>query len=411
MQIQLDQLISQTLEELKKLGMKKSTIKSYRYSAYSPIRNYCVQQRTTRYEPATLDAFLFYQKKRLENKEISKRHYRRLRRAVLMLQDFYQHGTIQWEHYNTGTQYQSNDYFSLCLKQFLNAQHISKGTIATLKSSILQFFCYIERNGHCNFNTLSPMDVKDYLIETAETHQGSMGNVLYALRLFLGYLKENSLIPMDFNPVLNRPAHRKKRILPCFTHEEVEAILKQIDTGTKEGKRDYAILFLASHTGLRAIDIANLRLTDLDWGNDTIRIVQRKTGRSLVLPLETDTGNAIAEYILDARPESDSEYVFLRSFAPYKKLSDVGSMGNILEKYRKRATIIRNPFDGKSFHALRRSMGTWMLESGVPLTLISQVLGHKEQDSTKQYLSMDHERLAACALDFQGIPVGGGLFL
>jgi len=56
MQIQLDQLISQTLEELKKLGMKKSTIKSYRYSAYSPIRNYCVQQRTTRYEPATLDA-------------------------------------------------------------------------------------------------------------------------------------------------------------------------------------------------------------------------------------------------------------------------------------------------------------------------------------------------------------------
>jgi integrase len=130
-----------------------------------------------------------------------------------------------------------------------------------------------------------------------------------------------------------------------------------------------------------------------------------------VLPLETDTGNAIAEYILDARPESDSEYVFLRSFAPYKKLSDVGSMGNILEKYRKRATIIRNPFDGKSFHALRRSMGTWMLESGVPLTLISQVLGHKEQDSTKQYLSMDHERLAACALDFQGIPVGGGLFL
>lgn len=408
MQIQLDQFICQTLEELKKLGMKKSTIKSYHYSAYRPIRNYCVQHGTNCYEPATLDAFLSSQKKRLENSEISKRHYRRLRRAVLMLQDLSQYGRLQWDRYSAGATYKTNEYFSLYLKQFLEAQHVSKGIIATIRSYILQFLCHIEHDGHSDFSTLSLKDVKDYLTAAAETHQGSMGNVLYALRLFLSYLKENSLVPMDFNPVLNKPARRKKRILPCFTHEEVEAILKQIDTGTKEGKRDYAILFLASHTGLRAIDIAHLRLTDLDWVNDTIRIV---TGRSLVLPLVTDTGNAIAAYILDARPESDSEYVFLRSIAPYRKLSDVRSVGDILEKYRKKAGIIRNPGDGKSFHALRRSMGTWMLESGVPLTTISQVLGHKEQDSAKQYLSMDHERLAACALDFQGIPVEGGLFL
>nr|WP_269746165.1 site-specific integrase [Syntrophaceticus schinkii] len=200
-------------------------------------------------------------------------------------------------------------------------------------------------------------------------------------------------------------------MLPCFTHEEVETILKQIDIDTKEGKRDYAILFLASHTGLRAVDIANLRLTDLDWVNDTICIVQRKTGRLLILPMETDTGNAIAAYILEGRPESDSEHVFLRTMAPYRKLSDVGAVGNILQKYLKKAGLTRSPGDGKSFHGLRRSMGTWMLESGVPLTTISQVLGHKEQDSAKQYLSMDHKRLAECTLDFQGIPIKGGLFL
>ena len=410
MQIPLERLIKNVLEELKKLGMAKLTIKSYTYSAYSPIRNYCARNGTTCYEPATLNAFICFQKKRLENSKISEKHFRMLRRAVLMLHDLYQHGTLQGCRYDSGSKYEISEYFGLCLKQFLEAQHLSKGTISQLRSNILRFLYHIEHAGHRDFSAILPEDVRDYILAAAEKNKGGMPNVLYALRIFLNHLRSNSLVSKDFQPVLNKPARRKKRVLPCFTHEEVEAILGQIDTNTKQGKRDYAILLLASHTGLRSIDIANLRLSDLDWLNDSILIVQKKTGRPLVLPLETDTGNAIAEYILEARPESTSEYVFLRTRAPYRKLADCGSLDNILEKYLKSAGILRQPGDGKSFHALRRSMGTWMLESGVPLTTISQVLGHKEQDSAKQYLSMDHERLASCALDFQEIPVGRGIF-
>lgn len=411
MSVQLDSLISQALEELKKLGMKKSTIESYRKSTYGPILNYCVRNGTTHFEPDILDSFISSQKHRLENKEISSRHYRKLRKSIIMLHELTQYGTLQRGRYSSGSAYKTNEYFSQCLKHFLDSQHVSKGTLSYLRSCLLQFLCHLDNSGYNEFHLLSLEDVKNYLIVAAETHAGSMGNVLYALRLFLGYLKEHSLVYQDFNPVLNRPAHRKKRILPCFTHEEVESILVQIDTATIEGKRDYAILFLASHTGLRSVDITNLRLTDLDWINHTIHIVQRKTGRPLLLPLETATGNTIARYILDARPNSDSEYVFLTTLAPYRKLSDVRSIGNILEKYRKRAGIPHHPGDGKSFHALRRSMGTWMLESGVPLTTISQVLGHKEPDSAKQYLSMDLKGLSSCALDFEGIPVKRGASL
>lgn len=411
MKIQLEQLIFQTLEELKMLGMKKSTIKSYKYSAYSPIKNYCVQKDITWYHPPTLDTFLSFQMNRLENSEISKRHYRKLRKAVLMLQDIHQNGKLQWGFNTQGSMYTTNEYFTFCLKQYLVSQQLSKGTLSTNKSIILQFLNHIERNGHCDFSKLSPKDVRDYLTVIAERNQGSMGNVLYALRHFTDYLRVNSLVNKDFKPILNKPSHRKKRLLPYFTHEEVEIILNQIDTSTNKGKRDFAILILASHTGLRSIDIANLRLTDLDWNNDSIRIVQRKTGRPLVLPLGTNIGNAIATYILNARPESDSEYVFLRTVAPHKKLSDTRTLGGILEKYLHKAGITRKPNDRKSFHALRRSMGTWMLESGVPLTTISQVLGHREQDSSKQYLSMNHKGLAECALNFQGIPVERGIFL
>jgi site-specific recombinase XerD len=324
MQIPLKRLVENVLEELKRLGMSKLTIKTYKYSAYSPIRNYCARNGTTCYEPATLNAFICFQKKRLENSEISEKHFRMLRRAVLMLHDLYQHGTLQGCRYDSG--YEISEYFGLCLEQLLEAQqHLSKGTIYQLRSNILQFLYHIEHGGHRDFSAISPEDVKNYLLAAAEKNKGGMPNVLYALRTFLDYLRSNSIVSKDFQPVLNKPAQRKKRVLPCFTHKEVEAILKQIDTSTKQGKRDYAILFLASHTGLRSIDIANLRLSDLDWLNDSIHIVQRKTGRPLALPLEPDTGNAIAEYILEARPGSTSEYAFLRTRAPYRKLADGGT--------------------------------------------------------------------------------------
>lgn len=409
MQLLLDQLITQALDELAKMGMTKSTIKSYQYSAFNPVRNYYRQHATERYEPAILASFLAFQRKRQENHEISKRHYRQLRKAVQMLEDIHQYGTLQCNRHSEA-KYKTNEEFSDYLQMFLESQSVSKGTLAHIRSNIRHFLCYLESYGHRDFGRLLPIDVVDYLSVAAESHSGSMGNVIYSLRLFLSYLKEKLSLPSDFNPVLDKPAQRKKRILPCFTHEEVEVILSKINRDTRMGKRDYAIIFLASHTGLRAIDIANLKLTDLNWDNDTIQIVQRKTGRSLILPLEADTGNAIVEYILGGRPESDSDYVFLRTIAPFQKLSDVRSVGNILEKYRRMAGINKRAGDGISFHALRRSIGTWMLESEVPLTTISQVLGHKEQDSTKQYLSADHQRLAACALDFQGIPLKRGTY-
>jgi len=144
MQMQLDQLISQGLEELKRLGMKKSTIKSYKYSAFSPVRSYCVRNGTTNYEPVLMDEFLSSQKERLENNEISKRHYRKLRRAVLILKDLSQHGNFQSGRYNTSSTYKINEYFSHHLKKFLESLNLSKGTIANQKTNILQFLNYIE---------------------------------------------------------------------------------------------------------------------------------------------------------------------------------------------------------------------------------------------------------------------------
>lgn len=69
-------------------------------------------------------------------------------------------------------------------------------------------------------------------------------------------------------------------------------------------------MIIAIYTGLRRSDIANLRLNNIDWEGDRIKIVQGKTGNPVALPLRPVVGNAIYDYITKERPQSDSPYIF-----------------------------------------------------------------------------------------------------
>ena len=227
--------------------------------------------------------------------------------------------------------------------------------------------------------------------------------VMAALRSFLVFLKDEQLIEFDIRLITSiKPAMRRK-VLPAYTHEEASAILTSVNRETGLGKRDYAILLLAKKTGIRTIDIANLRFDNLDWQNNTINIIQHKTGRALSLPLAPDVGNAIAEYILNDRPDIQSNYIFLKHKAPYAKLCERGSLGHIVNKYMKLGEVDNS--GRKGFHSFRRSVATSMLETETPITTICQVLGQVKPDSIKPYLSLNDQKLRFCALDLQGIEV------
>ena len=101
------------------------------------------------------------------------------------------------------------------------------------------------------------------------------------------------------------------------------------------------MMLLAARTGLRSVDIVNLKFSEIDWKCNEITIIQHKTGKALSLPLFPDVGNAISEYILKGRPKSDSEYIFLTVKPPYRKLTDHGN--NIVQKYMKNVGITCNP--------------------------------------------------------------------
>jgi integrase len=164
--------------------------------------------------------------------------------------------------------------------------------------------------------------------------------------------------------------------------------------------RDAAITLLALTTGLRACDLVGLRLGDIDWRAGTIGIVQQKTGNPLMLPLPPLVSAKLAEYVLDQRPDSDDDHVFLRAKAPHTGLADHASIYQVTATTF-RAAGVSGVKVGTS--VLRHSAASRLLRAATPLPTISAVLGHADPNSTNVYLSVDRERLLECVLP---VPAG-----
>ena len=160
------------------------------------------------------------------------------------------------------------------------------------------------------------------------------------------------------------------------------------------------MIMLAYTTGLRGCDIVNLKFDSIDWDACELRLVQEKTNIPVSLPLDTKTGNAIADYILHARPKCKSEYIFLRVLRPYTK---IGSMWTVIAKYAHIALGKDRKMNGP--HAFRRGMGRQLLEANIPAPLICDILGHSSSASLRQYTASSLEKLKVCAGTISAIPI------
>ena len=168
------------------------------------------------------------------------------------------------------------------------------------------------------------------------------------------------------------------------------------------------MLLLAARTGLRPVDIAGLRLQDIDWAQGQITLTQHKTGALLTLPLLADVGEAIADYLLHGRPAGVAdEHVFLRTHAPYVSLAPLSDLYWVAAAAFARTTTSPRNGTGRGFRVFRASFATRMLEDGTSLPVISGALGHRGIDSAKHYLAADERHMRDCCLDFTGIEPRG----
>ena len=249
-------------------------------------------------------------------------------------------------------------------------------------------------------------DLADFLVYCSQyMKKGSLSNVRTYVRAFHRYLLEHDLSSIDASAIGSAPIVRGKKVFPCTTLEELALILRQVNRAAPLGKRNYAIILLGAFCGMRAADIVNLKLTDIDWVRGEIRMAQQKTQEFLTLPLMQAVGEAIKDYILYGRPETDSAYLFIRITSPHVKLTNGIAIMHLFNDYQKKAGIARTPHDGKGFHSLRRAMGTNLVYAKLPLEAVTQVLNQRDPNAAKQYIHLDSEHLKECALDLNGIEV------
>ena len=147
--------------------------------------------------------------------------------------------------------------------------------------------------------------------------------------------------------------------------------------------RDAAITLLSLTCGLRACDVIGLRIADVDWDSMSIGLVQRKTGNPLTVPMTGPLAARLASWLLDERPATDDDRVFVRYKAPHVALRGHSSVYEAISRVMRHAGLGRR---GGS-RLLRRNAATRMLEAATPLPTISAVLGHADPDSTRVYMA------------------------
>ena len=171
------------------------------------------------------------------------------------------------------------------------------------------------------------------------------------------------------------------------------------DRRLPQQQRDYAIVRCLVDLGLRACEVAALRLDDIDWKNGTLTVRTGKSQRSDVLPLPSATGRAIAEYLHKARPATESRAVFVRHRAPLHLPVNASVIRSVVRQAAVRSGLSHRLH---SPHRLRHTAATRMLHRGASLKQIADILRHRSLDTTAIYAKVDVPRLAAIAQPWPG---------
>jgi integrase/recombinase XerD len=230
--------------------------------------------------------------------------------------------------------------------------------------------------------------IRDGLLDHARSarsvHYPKM--VSSALRLYLRHLAHRGLAAPDLDRAVPTAKTWRLASLPRYLEPDaVERLIASCDPETPGGRRDRAILLLLARLGLRARDVADLRLADIDWRAATIAVCG-KGRREVRLPLPQDAGDALIAWLTGPRPAASGDTVFARLLPPFDPVSS-GVVGGVVRRAVERAGVENAPSRGS--HLLRHSAATAMLRGGATLDAIATVLRHRSTDTTAHYAKVD----------------------
>ena len=404
-QMPLDELIEAILQSMEEARYYAGTIRNFQHK-FSRLLELAAQREEKQYSAELGQAFI-EDRSYARNKDYCHSRYLYHCRCVNFIESYICDGKVDWSVKKLKPQYslKSAD-FSNAKKSFeslMVSNNLSKNTKDGYRRLVHYFLKYLEDKGYCSLFQICNGDVVSFIVMVCKEHYQptSLNSHLPGLKMFLNM----SEVTRRFEIELPERLQRKREILKVYSDEEHERILQYLEDSDIP-IRDRAICLIALETGLRAIDICNLKLESIDWQHDCIHIVQEKTKHAIEIPLKASYGNAIADYLLSERPTSESEYVFLQQNAPFAPINSHSVCYKLLRKAVAAAGVESNGrINGTRI--TRHSMATRMLRNGIPLSVISAALGHGDPNSVMIYLSTEDAKLAECTLP---LPKAGGAY-
>jgi integrase len=401
--ITLYEIIQHSLDILEKeVELSPSSLKVVASRSFKPISDFFTEKHEICYSESLLNALKEFYHEQLETEMISRNVYNVRIRGIRIVQEVFNNGTFSWNGPPAKAKAVLPENFESIVAGVADS-NCSVRKNQEVQTVIRRFLLSLSFLGIDDISQVETGHIQMFLSDISKSRTKSMDQVICSLRKLDSYLTRSGMQGLPYSGLLMAPRARERKVYPCMPQDDIKLILESIDRNTSIGKRDYAMLTLAANSGIRAGDIANIKLSDIDWRKNEIHILQGKTQISLSLPLQKNVGVTLANYILNGRPESKSPQIFLRNLAPYQGFKDGVSVACVLRRHMKIAGVSHKPGDGKTMHGIRRMLGTQMTMGGVPITTIAQILGHQNVSSAKAYISLDIEGLRKCALGFDSI--------
>jgi integrase/recombinase XerD len=309
-----------------------------------------------------------------------------------VLRRFYKHNNILTEPYFMEI---SDRFKSYCI-----AKSYSRVTVDHYVKKSERFMDYLASQKVIDCKTINLELIHSYIRTLAGYTYKTVEQNICSIRAFFRFLLESGEVQVDFaakTPMVQ--ARKQTRIPSVWTADELKKLIVAIDRGSPKGKRDYAIILLACRLGMRCLDIKHLKMEDFHWEEKKLVFTQSKTKTPLSLPLTSEVGWAVIDYLKYGRPKIDSPYVFVKHMAPFGPFAEDDHLSQIIKTYMNLAhlpTLKKK----RGMHSLRHTLASMLLEQDTPLSIISDILGQLDTDSAAVYLKVDMKKLKECSLSF-----------
>ena len=405
----IHETINQILLGLKEKGMAESSIKSGYRGVYNTFLKYLDENKISRMSEDVCIQYIESKNKiRLPSllTVTSNASLNRRIRALVILLRYQETGSLDLRIRGKKPPFSCPAALSPAYEAFVTEtekSHLAASTKATIINSTQRFILSVSEDGLDDWSLLDMCCIDSFFSKYKDNRIKYRGTLLYGLKKYLQFLFDNGFCEINYTEdILSLRVPRNGHIPHTWTPDELKRLLGAVDRQSPGGKRDYAVFSLCIQTGLRAADIRNLKISDIDWKMHKLKIITRKTGEPLELPLLDSVGWAIIDYLKNGRPESVHSNVFLAHHFPYGPIGSTASLTGALRRYLIKAGVEIKAGEAHGIHTLRSTLAQNMLFCGTELPVISQTLAHRDERTTVgNYLRIDTEHLRGCSLELE----------